>query len=364
MQVQPDRDRAVPARPRRSRRGPRTGGQRPLLPRRPRRSGGSRSRSSPDPGGRRAGPRRRRDRLAAGRCRPRSSTRSAMTPTCASSSTTSRASSASTSTCTPSRGRCSSTGTCARRVAYCFDKPATAEQATDGGGEAIYSEIPPVSWAYPSDGSQRVPDGPGAGQGAHRGVGLEARRRRDLREGRPPAVDGRRRPRGLSPSARAGSSSWRSRCVPAASSSRSRRSRSPRSSGCSTSTRTSTPPLPESRRPFDAYFGGFNTTAEPDPFRLYHSSECSSAERPSTFNYICYANAAVDRLIEAGRSETDPAAPRARSITSTRSPSRRTCRSSTPGPTSPARASGRASGRRDRVASTWTRRPGSSRSSS
>jgi peptide/nickel transport system substrate-binding protein len=64
---------------------------------------------------------------------------------------------------------------------------------------------------------------------------------------------------------------------------------------------------PGSRRPFDAYLGGFNTTAEPDPFRLYHSTECSSAERSSTFNYICYANPAVDRLIEAGRSETDPA---------------------------------------------------------
>ena len=37
-------------------------------------------------------------------------------------------------------------------VSYCFDKPATARQATDGGGVAIYSEIPPVSWAYPPAG--------------------------------------------------------------------------------------------------------------------------------------------------------------------------------------------------------------------
>ncbi len=53
-------------------------------------------------------------------------------------------------------------------------------------------------------------------------------------------------------------------------------------------------------------FGGFNTTAEPDPFRFYHSTECSSAERSSTFNYICYQNPVVDGLIDAGRVETDP----------------------------------------------------------
>jgi len=63
---------------------------------------------------------------------------------------------------------------------------------------------------------------------------------------------------------------------------------------------------PETGLPFDAYFGGFNTTVEPDPFRLYHSSGCSSAERPSTFNYICYQSPAVDALIVSGRTETDP----------------------------------------------------------
>ena len=62
---------------------------------------------------------------------------------------------------------------------------------------------------------------------------------------------------------------------------------------------------PETRRPFDAYLGGFDTTVEPDPFRLYHSTECSSAEPSSTFNFICYQSAAVDRLIDAARTETD-----------------------------------------------------------
>ena len=57
---------------------------------------------------------------------------------------------------------------------------------------------------------------------------------------------------------------------------------------------------PETGKPFDAYFGGFNTGFDPDPFSLYHSSECSTAERPDTNNYICYSNPEVDRLIEEG----------------------------------------------------------------
>ena len=45
-------------------------------------------------------------------------------------------------------------------VAYCFDKPTTAPTATDGGGAAIYSEIPPESWAYPSTGLNEYPVDP------------------------------------------------------------------------------------------------------------------------------------------------------------------------------------------------------------
>jgi peptide/nickel transport system substrate-binding protein len=57
---------------------------------------------------------------------------------------------------------------------------------------------------------------------------------------------------------------------------------------------------PETGKPFDAYFGGFSTSYDPDPFSLYHSSECSTAERPSTFNYICYSNPDADALIDKG----------------------------------------------------------------
>ena len=62
---------------------------------------------------------------------------------------------------------------------------------------------------------------------------------------------------------------------------------------------------PDSGDPFDAYFGGFDTGLDPDPFLLYHSSECSSAERPDTFNFACWANPAADALIDSGRVEPD-----------------------------------------------------------
>jgi peptide/nickel transport system substrate-binding protein len=64
---------------------------------------------------------------------------------------------------------------------------------------------------------------------------------------------------------------------------------------------------PETGKPFDAYFGGFSTSLDPDPFSLYHSSECSTAERPATFNYICYQNPEADALIDQGLVEFDQA---------------------------------------------------------
>jgi ABC-type transport system substrate-binding protein len=62
---------------------------------------------------------------------------------------------------------------------------------------------------------------------------------------------------------------------------------------------------PDAKRPFDAYFGGLDTGVDPDPFRLYHSTECTSAERPDTYNFGCYQEPAVDRLIDAARREPD-----------------------------------------------------------
>jgi len=191
-------------------------------------------------------------------------------------------------------------------VAYCFDKPTTATTATDAGGAAIYSEIPPESWAYPSTGlelysvdhvrAKSLVEASGWTLGED-GIYVKDDRRLStvvaVRAGYP------QRTRWLelvAEQVRDCGIELRIAEVPFASIVR-MLDVYPHVNAAA----------PEARRPFDAYLGGFNTTVEPDPFRLYHSSECSSAERSSTFNYICYANPAVDRLIEAGRSETDPA---------------------------------------------------------
>jgi ABC-type transport system substrate-binding protein len=55
-----------------------------------------------------------------------------------------------------------------------------------------------------------------------------------------------------------------------------------------------------SGKPFFTYFGGFSTSLDPDPYSLYHSEQCSTAENPATFNYICYSNPEADKLIDAG----------------------------------------------------------------
>jgi ABC-type transport system substrate-binding protein len=190
-------------------------------------------------------------------------------------------------------------------VSYCFDKPSTAATATDGHGTAIYSDIPPMSWAYPPTGLNQYPTDPVRARelieasGWTRGEdGIYMKDDRRLatvvavREGFP------QRTRWLEVVAEQVRAcgielGWKE--VPFTSIVR-MLDVYPHVNAAA----------PDTRRPFDAYLGGFGTTVEPDPFRLYHSTECSSAERSSTFNFICYQNPAVDGLIEAGRRETDP----------------------------------------------------------
>jgi ABC-type transport system substrate-binding protein len=189
-------------------------------------------------------------------------------------------------------------------VSYCFDKPATATTATDGGGTAIFSEIPPMSWAYPTEGLNEYPRDPARAKElietsgwrlGDDGIYMKAGRRLAtvvaVREGFPERV---RWLELVAEQVRACGIELAIKEVPFTAIVR-MLDVYPHVNAAA----------PETRRPFDAYFGGFDTTVEPDPFRLYHSTECSSAERSSTFNFICYQNAAVDRLIEAGRLQTD-----------------------------------------------------------
>ncbi len=189
-------------------------------------------------------------------------------------------------------------------LSYCFDKQAAATTATDGGGTAIFSEIPTMSWAYPTEGLNEYPTDPArakelieASGWALGDDGIYAKAGRRLatvvavREGFP------ERARWLelvAEQVRACGIELGFKEVPFTSIVR-MLDVYPHVNAAA----------PETRRPFDAYLGGFDTTVEPDPFRLYHSTECSSAERSSTFNFICYQNAAVDGLIDTGRLETD-----------------------------------------------------------
>jgi ABC-type transport system substrate-binding protein len=55
---------------------------------------------------------------------------------------------------------------------------------------------------------------------------------------------------------------------------------------------------PPTGRQFDAYFGGWGTGFDPDPYAIWHSSQCTTPDQPDTYNYICFQNAEADRLIE------------------------------------------------------------------
>ena len=191
-------------------------------------------------------------------------------------------------------------------LSYCFDKEATVQAATDGQGVAIYSEIPPASWAFPTEGLNTYPMDPAKSKelieasgwtlgadGIYEKAGTKLSTVVAVRAGRPDR------------------SKWMQLM-------------SDQVKACGMDIQyketdftallnmlTTYPHInaaaPETGRPFDAYFGGFNTGFDPDPFSLYHSSECSTPERPDTNNYICYQNPAIDALIDDGLVTLDQA---------------------------------------------------------
>ncbi len=191
-------------------------------------------------------------------------------------------------------------------LSYCFDKEATVQAATDGQGVAIYSEIPPASWAFPTEGLNTYPMDPAKSKelieasgwtlgadGIYEKAGTKLSTVVAVRAGRPDR------------------SKWMQLM-------------SDQVKACGMDIQyketdftallnmlTTYPHInaaaPETARPFDAYFGGFNTGFDPDPFSLYHSSECSTPERPDTNNYICYENPAIDTLIDEGLVTLDQA---------------------------------------------------------
>ena len=189
-------------------------------------------------------------------------------------------------------------------VSYCFDKRSTAQMATGGQGAAIFSEIPSMSWAYPSAGLNEYPPDPARGRelieasgwrpgddGIYQKDGRRLSTVVPVRDGFPERV---RWLELVAQQVRECGIELAFEAVPFRAIVR-MLDVYPHVNAAA----------PETRLPFDAYLGGFDTGVDPDPYRLYHSSECSSAERSSTFNFICYQNPVVDGLIEAGRTQTD-----------------------------------------------------------
>lgn len=189
-------------------------------------------------------------------------------------------------------------------VSLCFDKDAAVAAATGGDGLAIYSEIPTMSWAYPATGLATYPRDPaGAAElieasgwelgddGIYEQDGDRLSTAVAVREGFPERT------------------AWLQSV-----------SEQVRTCGIELEVVEVAfdaivemlaiyphvnAAAPDDGEPFDAYFGGFDTGLDPDPYLLYHSSQCSSAERPDTFNFACWANPVADALIDSGRVEPD-----------------------------------------------------------
>jgi ABC-type transport system substrate-binding protein len=189
-------------------------------------------------------------------------------------------------------------------LAYCIDKDATVEAATDGQGVPIYADIPPASWAYNPDvpkyeydvdKANQILDEAGWTMGDD-GVRVNPDGKRLethilLRAGKPD----------------------RSKFMQLLAS-------QAKDCGFNLTLEEAdfgTVLLPGLEWPlimagqseqWDAYFGGWSTSYDPDPYSLYHSNNIVTEDLPDAYNYIGFSNERADELIEAGLKELDQAA--------------------------------------------------------
>ncbi|MBA2634746.1 MAG: hypothetical protein H0U86_17410 [Chloroflexi bacterium] len=193
-----------------------------------------------------------------------------------------------------------------KAVQYCIDKAATVDQATNGQGVPAEADIPPSSWAYNpdlqtverdvptaighlEDAGWTVPvDADGNATGLATRDGVEFVTDVYVRAGRPDRIAFMELLRdqvidcGIQINVIEGDFS------------------------------TVLLPLltyphipPNASKPFDAYFGGWTTTPEPDPYALFHSEQCTNEEQPDLYNYVCYQNPEADALIDEGLATSD-----------------------------------------------------------
>lgn len=195
-----------------------------------------------------------------------------------------------------------------KAVQYCIDKAATVEQATNGQGIPVEADIPPASWAYNPNLETVARDVPAAiGFLEEAGWTVET------------DADGN----ATGPATRDGVTFETNVYVRAGQPERIRFMELLRDQvvDCGIVINvtegdfaTVLLPLltyphipPNADGPYDAYFGGWSTGFDPDPFALFHSSQCTTEEQPELYNYVCFQNDRADELIEQGLVVSDQA---------------------------------------------------------
>jgi peptide/nickel transport system substrate-binding protein len=193
-----------------------------------------------------------------------------------------------------------------KAVQYCIDKAATVDQATNGQGVPIEADIPPASWAFNPDlqpverdveaaigfleeaGWTVEVDAEGNATGVATRDGVEFVTDVYVRAGRADRIAFMELVRdqvidcGIQLNVIEGD--FATVLLPLL-------------------TYPHIPPNADG--PYDAYFGGWSTSLDPDPFSLFHSSQCTNEEQPDLYNYVCFQNERADELIDQGLVTSD-----------------------------------------------------------
>jgi ABC-type transport system substrate-binding protein len=194
-------------------------------------------------------------------------------------------------------------------VQYCIDKAETVRVATNGIGVAIEGDIPPASWAF-------NPDIKGVARDTKKGMEL-------LKSAGWTVADANGDGKADGVATKAGKEFSTQVYVRAGKTDRIKFMQLLRDQVIDCGIKieviegdfaTVLLPLltfphipPNAKESFDAYFGGWGTGYDPDPFSLFHSSQCTTEAAPELNNYVCFKNAAADKLIEDGLKENDQA---------------------------------------------------------
>ena len=186
-------------------------------------------------------------------------------------------------------------------VQLCIDKAATVEAATSGQGVPIEADIPPASWAYNPDiqpverdveAATALLEGAGwvdtDGDGVREKGGQPLSTTVLVRAGRPDRI--------------AFMELLRDQVIECGI----QVNVEPADFATVLLPSLEWPHIPPGKdRPWDAYFGGWGTSYDPDPYSIWHCDQRTSEEQPDTYNYIGFCDERVDEIIEEGLASTD-----------------------------------------------------------